>query len=525
MRFEGTLGLAMGLVLASAAPAWAGDLRDEEIAALKAQVQAQAAALQALQARVESLESRPAPAPPVASLATPAAPVVQDGQARATLAAGRPAIQSADGRFTANLHGVMQFDAAQYLQNRPGPIAVDLRRGAAPSDTAHARDLSSGTDFRRARIGVDGKLFGDFEYNVLFDFGGAGEEDAGHIQELWVQYSGLKPLHVRLGAYPPGFGLEDQASTSGAPFLERPAEADIARGLAGGDFREAAEVWAAGRRWYVSAAATGRLVGVVNSQATGVSQPFDSQLGYIGRVVVLPVLGDDRLVHLGAHAAYVARPADAGGPDAPTGAARFAITLQERPELRVDGTRLISTGAIDARHAAVVGVEFAAQYRSLWIESELDRFRIDRRDAPAGASDPGFTGFYVEGSWILTGERRRYNPSTFAFDAPPVDHPFSLADGGLGAIELALRYSDIDLNYRPGAPGTAPSLEAVRGGDQRALAASLNWSLNPVVRLMLQYQEVRVERLSPSASLFQTPVGAQVGQRYRTLAVRSQMAF
>ncbi len=105
----------------------------------------------------------------------------------------------------------MQFDAADYFQRTPGPITSDFRRGATAADTAHARDLSSGTNFRRARIGIDGKAFGDFEYNLLFEFGGAGEEDAGHIQELWIQYSGLKPFHLKIGAFPPSIGLRTRA--------------------------------------------------------------------------------------------------------------------------------------------------------------------------------------------------------------------------------------------------------------------------------------------------------------------------
>jgi phosphate-selective porin OprO/OprP len=504
------------------------DPRDEEIAILKAQVQAQADALKVLTDRVESLEHQPAPPPAVIAAAPPASappPAVAASSGGASIAGGKPSIQSADGRFAANLHGVMQFDAAQYYQDPAGPLTSDFRRGAAASETSHARHLSSGSNFRRARIGIDGKVFGDVEYNVLFEFGGAGEEDAGHVQELWLQYSGLKPFHVRIGAYPPSVGLEDQGSTNGQPFLERPADADMTRSFAGGDFREAGEVWAAGERWYANAAVSGRLVGVINSQGTGVAQPYDSQLGFIGRVVYLPLLGDDYLVHVGAHTAYVARPADVGGPDVLAGVARYPITIQERPELRVDGTRLVSTGAIDARHGSVRGLEFAAQYRNLWIEGEYDRFEIERRLAAAGVSNPKFTGYYVEGSWILTGERRRYNTNSFAFDGPPVDHPFSPSDGTWGAWELAARYSDINLNYHAGAPGTAPSADAVRGGDMRIITGGVNWYLNPVVRFMLEYQDVRVERLSPSATAFQTSVGAQIGQHYHTLALRSQMAF
>ncbi|MBS0361597.1 MAG: hypothetical protein JSR98_09470, partial [Proteobacteria bacterium] len=239
------LSLAAGAAEAKARPAPKPDPRDAEIQALKDEVKA-------LPSKVDALEARaiapPTPAPmPVA--AQPSAPPVIQTQATpaalptaafptaggATIVAGRPSIASADGRFTANLHAVMQFDAADYDQSAAGPAASDFRRGAAASDTAHARDLNSGSNFRRARLGIDGRAFGDWDYNFLLEFGGAGEEDAGHLYEAWVQYSGWRPFHVRVGAFAPSYGLEDQGSSNGSLFLERPAVADIARNLAGGD--------------------------------------------------------------------------------------------------------------------------------------------------------------------------------------------------------------------------------------------------------------------------------------------------
>jgi phosphate-selective porin OprO/OprP len=231
------------------------------------------------------------------------------------------------------------------------------------------------------------------------------------------------------------------------------------------------------------------------------------------------------MLHLGVHGSYVVRPADAGGPDAAATAARYPITFQERPELRVDGARLISTGAINARHASTLGFEAAGEYGPLFLQSEYERFRIERRDAPAGVTDPEFSGWYVEGSWSLTGEQRRYNTATFAFDGPAVDHPFSLKDGTWGAWELTGRYADIDLNYHAGAAGTAPGADAVRGGDQRIITAGINWFPNSIVRFMLDYQDVQIRRLSPSAEMFQTPVGAEIGQRYHAVMLRSQFAF
>jgi phosphate-selective porin OprO/OprP len=509
------------------------DPRDAEIQSLKDQVQVLAAKVDGLEARAAAAAAAPPPAPtpapaPVAVIQTPPGPPPPSAfptTGGVTIVAGKPAIQSADGRFSANVHGVMQFDAADYSQAKAGPITSDFRRGAAPTDTAHARDLNSGSNFRRARIGVEGKAFGDWEYNLLFEYGGAGEEDAAHIQELWAQYSGFRPFHIRIGAYPPSVGLEDQGSTNASLFPERPAVADIARSLAGGDFREAGEVWGGTDRWYVSAAVSGRVVGVVNSQATGVAQPFDTALNYLGRAAFVPFKTDAYLLEVGVHGSYVDRVSDAGGPDVAAGTARYPITFQERPELRVDGTRLISTGAINARHASTLGFEISGQYGPLFLQSEYEHFQIQRLNPAAGVSDPDFDGWYFEGGYMLTGEKRRFDPGTFAWTNAPVDHPFSPADRTWGAFELTGRYSIIDLNYHAGAPGTAPSADAVRGGEQEIFSAGLNWYPNTFFKFMLDYQDVHIRRLSPNAATFQTPVGAQVGQNYHTIILRSQFAF
>ena len=92
-------------------------------------------------------------------------------------------------------------------------------------------------------------------------------------------------------------------------------------------------------------------------------------------------------------------------------------------------------------------------------------------------------------------------------------------------MELALRYSDLDLNHHKGAAGFAIPADGVRGGDQRIFATAVDWYLNPIVRFVFQYQHVDVARLSPSAAAYATPVGAQIGQTYDTFAVRSQLAF
>ena len=450
-----------------------------------------------------------------------------------TIAGGKPTIASTDGKFTANVHAILQLDAAQYDQASPGPIATDLRRsgpalGASASnvDLTHARALKAGDDFRRARLGVDGTAFGDWDYKLLLDFGGSGVENTGQLYEGWVQYSAFKPFKLKVGAFSPSIGLDDQASTNTMPFLERSVSSDIARGLAAGDTRTAAQLYAGGDHWLISGAVSGRTIGVVNTgTASAVAQSYGDQLGFVGRAAFTPLHGEDYLVHLGVHGSYVARPPNTGGP-ATSGATPITdqvIAFSNTQELRVDGTKLINTGNINASHASTEGVEFAAQKASVLVQAEYESFAVTRTDP--GLSSPHFHGYYAEALWTLTGEPRKYNTATAAFDAPAVAHPFSWSGGTWGAWEIGARYSDMNLNYHQGSAGTAQAADGIRGGEEKDVSLALNWFPNPFTRFMLDYQHVQILRLSPNAALYQTPTGAQIGQTYNAVALRSQFSY
>jgi phosphate-selective porin OprO/OprP len=528
---------AQSAPIATAPPAAVlpADDRDAKIATLQAQVELLAQQIADLKASTVS---------EIRDLRTTTAK-----QSVAVIPAGKPGIASADGKFTANFHVVAQLDGADYQQKGAGPITVDLRRsgpalGASASnvDLAHARDLKDGDVFRRARIGVDGTAFGDWDYRILFDFGGSGVENAGQLYETWIQYSGFKPFKVRVGAFAPSLGLDDAASTNTMPFLERAVVSDLARGLAAGDTRTAAQLFAGGDHWLAAVAVTGRTIGVVNTGtvlsftsagtsttpvtgAIATAQSYDDQLGFTGRVAGTPIRGSDYLVHIGANASYVDRPPNVSGPAAATGTpalSSYVLAFSNTPEIRVDGTKLINTGNINAKNGSTVGLEFAAQKKNLLLQSEYTRFNIQRSD---GISSPTFDGYYVSGTWVITGEARKYNTQTAAFDGPSVDHPFNPEAGTWGAWELGLRYSDINLNYHAGSAGAAPAADAIRGGEEKNWVVGLNFYPNSFTRFMIDYIHVSIDRLSPNATVYQTPIGAQIGQNFDVLSGRAQFAF
>jgi phosphate-selective porin OprO/OprP len=476
------------------------------------------ARIAALEAQLEALSSQ------IADLKAATAASVKDVRATqsattVSLANARPTIATGDGAFSVSFRGIFQADAALYDQRDAGPLATDLRRGsfndAAEND--RARDLGDGVNIRRARIGIEGKAFGAFDYNMIYDFGGSGTEEAGKISSAWVQYSGY-PVKIRAGIYAPVTSLEDAANNTGSLFVERPSVAETVRGLAGGDGRAALGVLANGERWNFSAAVTGNTV---------TTQTYDEQLGFVGRVAYVPLKGENWLIHVGANTNLIIDPA-AGGPDvASAGGAVTNVRLRDRPELRVDGTRLIDTGNIDADAVNVYGLEFGAQHKNLYVQAEYFDINVERRASTL--SDPEFDGWYVQAGWTVTGEARRYSTATAGFDSPRPAKPFNPKKGQWGAVELAARYSNLNLDYRAGAAGAATPTGGIRGGEQNILSLGVNWYLNPVVSISGAYRNVEVRRQSPGGSAFvagSTPAaGAQVGQDLDIWSLRTQYAF
>jgi phosphate-selective porin OprO/OprP len=270
-------------------------------------------------------------------------------------------------------------------------------------------------------------------------------------------------------------------------------------------------------RWMGAATFTGR---TVND-----AEVFDSQAAIVGRLAHLLYTNDDNNLHVGLSGTYVFSPADQGS--SATGA-RYPVRLRDRPEERVDSTRLIDTGSIDADHAWVTGVEFGFQHRNLYLQAEHFWFGIERR-APTVLGDPRFRGWYAQGSWVLTGEPRRYNMAAGAWQNPRPYSPFT-GSGGIGAWELAVRYSDMDLNHDEGVFGLAAPADGVRGGEQQIWTVGLNWYPNANLKFALDYMHIEVDRLNPGGGAFGAapstpPAGVHIGQDLNVLALRSQFGF
>ncbi|MBN8644282.1 MAG: hypothetical protein J0L61_03460, partial [Planctomycetes bacterium] len=230
----------------------------------------------------------------------------------------------------------------------------------------------------------------------------------------------------------------------------------------GADGRFGVGMRAGGERWLGALTFTGRPVNDPES--------FDSQSAVVGRLGGLVISHPDHAVHLGVNGTYLLH-----APDQSSSAAlRYPVRFRDRPELREDSTRLVDSGAIDAAHAYAAGLEFAAHWKNLQLQAENYWYGIERRESPL--PDPRFGGWYVEASWVLTGERRRYTPATAAYQGPntPGAAPTPAAPSAAAPLWNApIRHMNSETNpFSPGRPTDAMVKNTMKKAHTGILLAS-----------------------------------------------------
>jgi phosphate-selective porin OprO/OprP len=435
--------------------------------------------------------------------ATQQARIAEHEQPVWSLANARPTINSPDGRFSLSVRALGPLDMAYYAQGNG--IARRMPGG----------DLSSGSNLRRAQLGLQGKVLDDWGYFFNYEFGGSGTEGGGRVQSLYAEYTAFAPLTLRVGVFPPPGGLEDNTSSSDTIFLERAAPSDVLRNTVGGDGRHTISIIYATPVFYAAASLTGGRVGD--------AAVFDEQQALLGRIAGLVYNKGDTRIALSASGAYLYKVADTA---AGANAAR-PLTFSAIPELSVDSTaaRLVTTGAVDSQSATIWGIEGAAQWSSLYAQAGYFGYAIERRQSPL--SDPEFSGWYLQASWLLTGEVRGYNLQNATFTQPKPRIIFAPDSGGWGAWEIAARYSNLEFNYREGHAGAAAPTDGIRGGEQSIWTAGLNWYPNSVIRFALDYQHIDIDRLGtvPAIGADLAIPNAEIGQTIHAVSLRSQVSF
>ena len=426
---------------------------------------------------------------------------------------GRPVIATGDGRFTMGVRVRFQSDFAGYSQDSTHPAGF-----AGPSD------LSSGAVVRRAYFGIEGKAYSDFAYEFRLNAGGSNGGSAGAsgvptggegdplLNKAVVTYTGIPNWHFNVGIIEPAFMFEGTTSSAQLMFLERPEIDNIASDVFGaGDSRRGIEIgWAktdalwAGDNLTATFTFSGQKTGSSANHGNG----GDENTQVLGRVTERLWTNGLSNIQVGVSGAKVLNSGSING----AGGGSQAINLQDRPEVRVDGTRLISTGGVAAKTADMFAVDLGGNIDNFFLGGEYAQFTLDRQcgsilavnNAACATSTnvidhPTFSGWYVEGSWILTGETKSYSPSAInnevgGFNGPVPSRPFSMSGGSWGAFELVARYSNTDLNWHTSQLATTSQLAGVLGGEEQVIALGLNWYLNRNVRVMIDDNIIKVTK-------------------------------
>jgi phosphate-selective porin OprO and OprP len=450
---------------------------------------------------------------------------------------GRATFASGDGRFTLAFRARMQADFAGFSQDSTHPAGF-----AGPGD------LSSGAVMRRAYFGIEGKAYNDFSYEFRLNAGGsdggtnssctatsattltgagaataatastcaigsiapAGEGDP-LLNKMAITYTGIPNWHFSVGVLEPSFMMEGTTSSANLVYMERPDLENIAADSFGaGDSRRGIEVgwnktdtfWP-GDNLAFDVAFTGGKTG----SAAGHGNGGDEQTQVLGRVVDRFWSDGISNFQVGVSLASVLYSGNSAG-----GGAQ-ALRFRERPEIRVDGTRLIDTGNVAAKSGDMIAFDVEGNWQNFFIGGEWAQFQMDRQCGAtitaAGNSactsstsvidHPTFSGWTIEGSWIVTGETRTYTPAGLAetqagFGAPVPSRPFSLNGDSWGTWELTARYSDTDLNWNTTQLANTSQLAGILGGRQRIATFGVNWYLNRNVRMILDDNIVQISK-------------------------------
>ena len=383
-------------------------------------------------------------------------------EAKVSLKDGKLSIKSEDGEFSMRIGGRIMLDHAYYFDD------------SASSGTG---SLESGSEARRTRLFVSGNLYNQaWKYKFQYDFTASGS--AG-IRDAYIGWSS-KPFTVAVGNLKHPFSLDSQTSSKYVTFMER----NLASAFYSPFDRRI------GVRGAFKGPGLTATAGLFGDSVEGTNE--DDGASYAARVTYNLLHGSDDVLHLGAGGIYRDR----------NGARNFR--LRQRFESHVTDDRIVNTGQVsDVESVSVYGAEAAYVRDRLALKGEYMLFNMGRTGMAGMASNPDldFSGYYAEASWFLTDDSVTYKDGVFKAVKPSS----IVGDGGVGAWQVAVRYSSLDLTdsimrTTAAAMGANPAVVSqvgAVGGEVDNLTLGVNGYLTPTIRLSLNY--VTVLDLKPRA--------------------------
>jgi len=353
-------------------------------------------------------------------------------------------LESADKAFELKIGGRMQFDAFF------GDIDED-------GESTLGGPLEDGTQMRRARLSLQGKVMKYYEFKFEHDF--ADKDGKAKVADMYAGIIDVENFpNLRAGHFKEPFGLEALQSANDTVFMERGLPFTFVPFRNSG-IQFAESVLSDRMTW---------AVGGFRETNDNAYEQSDGSYAVTGRLTGLLWRTEklDHLVHVGASASVRSPPAD-------------SVRYRSKPEANL-ALEFVDTGNMaNVDGVTLLGAELLVLLDRFSVQGEWTQSQVARG---AGLDDATFAGWYGLATWTITGEPRRYRATDGVVQMPrPAKSLFE--DGGLGAWEVAARLSQVDLDD-----------DAVAGGQLRDITLGLNWYPSPVMRVMINAIKAKLDR-------------------------------
>lgn len=324
-----------------------------------------------------------------------------------------------NGDFEIKLNGRLMYDFDSY----DGVYTAD---GTSVDDS----------ELRRARLGFEAD-YNDWRLNYSAEYGSDDNEGNGSssfdTKNAYIRFSGFDLANITVGQSKEPFGLERMTSSRNISTIERSM---------------ATEAFVPGRNLGIKFTRNSDNYSLTSGVFESDDQSTGTTTAWTTRFTHTPWQTDSSLLHLGVAASY----RDLDG-------ARFDI--DEPAEVHTADDIVISDNFNNVDHLDLAGLEIAFVSGPFSVQGEY--FYADVEDQDQSAN---YSGSYLLGSYFITGESRSYKNGDFGEIEP---------NSNFGAVELVLRYSELDANYDG------------EGDKGTALTLGLNYYLNENIRLMANY--------------------------------------
>ncbi len=379
------------------------------------------------------------------------------------------ALKSNDGAFQLKLRGLLQADGRFFFDGENTPVAIP----------------NNGNDdtflLRRVRPILEGTVFKIFDFRFMPDFPSNTSRNAT-IQDAWVDARLFPWFQVKGGKFKIPFGIERLQSASAIRFVERALPNNLVpnrdigvevHGDIGGGVLSYSAAWLNGVNDGRSSEDFGDFDNNVDKDLAAriFAHPFQN-------ISIVPLQG----LGLGFAVSYV----DARGNTTSTNLPDYRTPGQQRFfAYRTGATATFSDG-----ERLRISPQAYYFYGPFGLLGEYVRVAQDVRrtvGATSLADELHHEAWQIAASYVLTGE-----DSTYKGVKPK--RPFSWDNGSWGALELAYRYSELDLDQDSFSGGVNSFADPSTAAEKAAAwAVGLNWYLNNNVKFVLDYEQTDFE--------------------------------